>query len=154
MLRKSASSPVSWASQVALVVKNPPVNAGDTRDTGLGRCPGGGQGNPLQYSFLENPMDRGAWGTMVHGVTKSQTGLKRLSNAHCELWARFICFGLFLIMRKKKAEPRSEERKFLLQNDPNITERKDPLENSLLWRNQNTGSCLTLFLGPRSECLS
>ena len=113
MLRKSAPSPVSWASQVALVVKNPPVNAGDTRDTGstpgLGRCPGGEQGNPLQYSFLENSMDRGAWGTMVHGVTKSQMGLKRLSNAHCELWARFICFGLFFIMRKKKAEPRSEE---------------------------------------------
>ena len=47
------------------MVKNPPANAGDLRDggsiTGLGRSPGGGQGHPLQYSCLENPMDRGAW---------------------------------------------------------------------------------------------
>ena len=53
-----------WASQVVTVIKNPPANAGDVRDmgliTGLGRCPGGGHGNPLQYSCLENPMDRGA----------------------------------------------------------------------------------------------
>ena len=51
-------------SQVALAVKNPPANAGDTRDTGLipglGRPPGGGNGNPLQYSCLENSMERGA----------------------------------------------------------------------------------------------
>ena len=54
----------NWVSQVALVVKNPPANAGDTRDVGsvpgLGRSPGAWHGNPLQYSFLENPMDRGA----------------------------------------------------------------------------------------------
>ena len=54
-----------WAFQVALVVKNPPANAGDVRDMGsiprLGRSPGGGHGNPLQYSCLENPMDRGVW---------------------------------------------------------------------------------------------
>ena len=53
------------ASQVVLVVKNPPANAGDVRDVGLipgsGRPPGGGHGNPLQYSCQENPMDRGAW---------------------------------------------------------------------------------------------
>ena len=69
-----------WASQVALVVKNPPANAGDTRDKGsfpgLGRSPGEGNGDPLQYSCLGNPMDRGAWRAMVHGVTKSQTQLK------------------------------------------------------------------------------
>ena len=54
----------SWASQVALVVKNTPANAGDIRDMGLilesGRSPGEGHGNPLQYSSLENPMGRGA----------------------------------------------------------------------------------------------
>ena len=65
------------------MVKNPPANAGNTRDTGLipgwGRSPGGGHGNPLQYSCLENPMDRGAWLATVHGVTKSQTRLKQLS---------------------------------------------------------------------------
>ena len=68
---------------MALAVKNPPVNAGDITDkgsiTGLGRSPGEGNGNPLQYSCLENPMDRVAWRAMVHLVTKRQTQLKRLS---------------------------------------------------------------------------
>ena len=54
-----------WASQMVLVVKNSPANVGDIRDAGsipgLGRSPGGGNGNPLQYSCLENPMDREAW---------------------------------------------------------------------------------------------
>ena len=62
-------------SQVVLVVKNPPANAGDARDTGSipgsGRSPGGGHGNPLQYSSLENPMDRGAWWATVQRVTQS-----------------------------------------------------------------------------------
>ena len=61
------------------VVKNLPANAGDTRDVGSipgsGRSPGEGNGNPLQYSRLENSMDRGAWRATVHGVTKSQTRL-------------------------------------------------------------------------------
>ena len=68
---------------IGLVVKNPPTNAGDLRDTGsiprLRRHPVEGHGNPLQYSCLENPMDRGAWWATVHGVAKSQTRLKRLS---------------------------------------------------------------------------
>ena len=63
-----------WASQVAPVVKNLPANAGDVRDAGLipglGRSAGGGHGNPLQYSCLENPRDRGAWWAMVHRVTE------------------------------------------------------------------------------------
>ena len=58
-------------------VKNPPTNAGDVRDTGsipgLGRSPGGGCGNPLQYFCLENPMDRGDWWATVHGVAESDT---------------------------------------------------------------------------------
>ena len=62
------------------MVNNPPVNAGDLRDAGSvpgsGRSPAGGNGNPLQYSCLENPMDRGAWQAIVHEVTKSQAGLK------------------------------------------------------------------------------
>ena len=54
------------------VVKNPPTNAGDAGlIPGLGRSPGGGSGSPLQYSCLENPMDRGIWRAAVHGVTKS-----------------------------------------------------------------------------------
>ena len=63
--------------QVALVVKNPPTKAGDIRDAGSvpvsGRPPGGGHGNLLQYSCLENPMDRGAW-----WVPKSPKGRKEL----------------------------------------------------------------------------
>ena len=65
------------ASQVVVVVKNPPANAGDTKDMGLipglERSPGEGNGNPVQGSCLENPMDRGAWCATVHGVEKSQT---------------------------------------------------------------------------------
>ena len=64
---------------MALVVKNSPANA-DIRDVGSipgsGRSPGGEHGNPLQYSCLENPVDRGAWQATVHGVAKSQTRLK------------------------------------------------------------------------------
>ena len=67
-------------SQVVLGVKNLPVNAGDVRDTGSipgsGRSPRGGNGNPFQYSCLENPMDIGAWWAIVHRVTQSQTQLK------------------------------------------------------------------------------
>ena len=59
------------------MVKNPPANAGDLRDagsiSGLRRSPEEGNGNPLEYSYLENPMDRGAWWATVHRVTKSQT---------------------------------------------------------------------------------
>ena len=59
------------------MVKNPPANAGDSRDAGSipgwGRSPGEVNGNPLHYSCLENPMDRGAWQVAVHGVAKSQT---------------------------------------------------------------------------------
>ena len=65
----------AWASQVVLVVKKPPANAGDIRDTGsipgLGRSPGEGHGNLLHYSSLENPMDRGAWQPMVHRFAES-----------------------------------------------------------------------------------
>ena len=61
---------------VVLLVKNSPANAGDIREVGLihglGRSPGGGHGNPLRYSFLENPMDRGAWQATIHRVPNSQ----------------------------------------------------------------------------------
>ena len=62
-------------SQVVLVIKNLPDNAGDVRNAGsiprLGRSPGVGYGNPLQYSCLENPTDRGLWQATVHGIAKS-----------------------------------------------------------------------------------
>ena len=68
------------------VVKKLPANAGDTRDMdltpGLGRSPGGGHGNPLQYSSLENFTDRGAWGATVHTVTESQIQLSTHACTH------------------------------------------------------------------------
>ena len=68
------------------MVMNLSANTGDAGDTGSlpasGRSPGGGHGNSLQYSCLENPMDREAWQATVHRVTKSWTGQKRLSTAH------------------------------------------------------------------------
>ena len=66
-----------------LISTEPACNAGVSGDvssiSGLGRSPGGESGNPLQYSCLENPMDRGAWWATVHGDTKSQKRLKQLS---------------------------------------------------------------------------
>ena len=71
---------------MALVVKNPPANAGDPGDMGSipgsGRSPGQGHGKPLHYFCLENPMDSGAWQAIDHVVTKSQTQLKQLSTQH------------------------------------------------------------------------
>ena len=73
----------SWSFQVVLVVESPAARAGDLRDvsliSGSRRSPGGGQHNPLQYSCLENPMDRGAWRATVHGLAKSWTWLEQLS---------------------------------------------------------------------------
>ena len=69
------------------MVKNLPANAGDIRDMGSipgsGRSAGGGHSNPLQYSCLENPMDRGAWWVIVHRITQSWTQLKLLSMHIC-----------------------------------------------------------------------
>ena len=79
-------------SLVAQIVKNLPANAGD-----LGSIPGAGHGNPLQYSCLENPMDRGTWWATVHGVTKSQTPLKRLTHTHDPITIFLIVLGLFSV---------------------------------------------------------
>ena len=69
-----------------LVVKNSPANARDIKDVGsipgLGRCPGGGHGNPLHYSCLGNIMDRGAWLATIHGVAKSWTYWSNLACTH------------------------------------------------------------------------
>ena len=111
------SFPFSGASQVALVVKNPPANAGDIRDAGLipgsGRSPGEWHGfywivpvkskvslSSLQYSCLENPMDRGAWKSTVHGVAKSWTRLKWLSRYALPLQN---CFSIGLLMSSTRS---------------------------------------------------
>ena len=74
-LTRGATQQDYWASQMVRVVKNPLANAGDARYAGSipgsGRSPGEGSGSLLQYSCLENPMDRGAWWATVHGAAKS-----------------------------------------------------------------------------------
>ena len=81
------SGEILRASQVVLLVKNSYAEAGHIRDAdwipGLGRSPGGGRGNLLQYSFLENPMDRGALLALAHGVAQSRTRLKWLHMHMC-----------------------------------------------------------------------
>ena len=84
-----------WSAfQVALVIKNPPANAGDVGDPGSipgsGRSPGEGNGKPLQYSCLKNPMDRGVWRATVHGAAKSRT---QLSDCHTH-WSVATVFFL------------------------------------------------------------
>ena len=70
------------------VVKNPSANSGARSSIPeSGRFPGDGNGNPLQFSCLGNPMDRGAWQARVHGVTKSQTQLKGLAHIHVKCLA-------------------------------------------------------------------
>ena len=77
-----------------LVVKNLPAITGDIRDVGLiprsVRSPGGGHNNPLQYSYLENPMDRGAWQATAHRVSRSQTRLECLSREQGTNYFRYI----------------------------------------------------------------
>ena len=75
------------------VVKNPPASAGDARDPGSipgsGRSSGEGNGKPLQYSHLENPMDGGAWWATVHGIAKSQTQLSDRGWTEMYMWSTF-----------------------------------------------------------------
>ena len=70
------------------MVKNPPASAGNTgSNPGSGRSPGGGNGNPLQYSCLENPMDRGAWWATVHGIARvGHDIVEQLSSNNCILF--------------------------------------------------------------------
>ena len=81
-------------SLLAQMVKNPPASAGDVRDAGSiprsGRAHGGGQGNPLQYPCLENPVDGGAWWATVHGVPKSQTRPSDFTFTFQYSWASLV----------------------------------------------------------------
>ena len=91
----------SRASQVALVVKNLPANAGDIREVGLipglGRSPGGGHGNPIQYSCPENLMDRGAWQATVLWLSQNRTQLNQLiTHAHIGTGKK-ICPGRIIL---------------------------------------------------------
>ena len=96
------------------MVKNPPANVGDARDAGSipgwGRSPGGGNGKPLQYSCLENPMDRGAWRVTLHGVAKSQDTTELAPNLNSPRISLFLFnsprISLFLF-RKSSLQPTS-----------------------------------------------
>ena len=98
---------LGWASLVVLVAKNLPANAGDTKDVGLipgsGRSPGEGNGNPIQCSCLETPLDRGARRATVHRVAQSRTSLKQLSTQAC-MGGKWESFG-FLANAKTLALP-------------------------------------------------
>ena len=112
---------------MALVVQNLPASLGDIRDRGWipesGRSPGGGHGNPHQYSCLENPTDRGAWGAKVHRVAKSQTQLKWLSTLTPENDALpirpartvgFFCFVFFFFLNNRILQSPSHSPSFLV----------------------------------------
>ena len=93
----------SRASQVALVVKNPPANAGGLRDMSLipgsGRSSEGGHDNPLQYSCLDNPMDRGTCWATAHSVTTSQTWLKGLNTSAQEVeYSKYSPLGKYHLL--------------------------------------------------------
>ena len=83
------------------MIKNSSANAGDVKDThwvsGSGKSPGGGHGNPFQYSYLDNPVDRGAWWATVHGVAKSQMRLKQLSMHACIVIYLYFFLSLVFI---------------------------------------------------------
>ena len=84
-------------------LRGPPANAGDLGFIhGLGRSPGGGNDNLLQYSFLENPIDRGAWRATVYGVAKSQDMTYLLNNNNGVVWGpRFLWGSTFIWMVSK-----------------------------------------------------
>ena len=126
------------ASEVLLVVKNLPANAGDTSDvgsiSGLGRSPGVGNGDQLQYSCLENSMDRGTWWTTVHGVTKVWTQLSDTARHTAQLiYDVALVDNFFLIEERLKGTLHPSSPQGL--TDPTIWE----LENQMVLTGLSSG---------------
>ena len=111
MLHLQKAVILARASEVALLVKNPPATAGDARDLGsipgLGRSPGEERGNPLQCSCLENPTDRGAWRIIVYRVPRSRTWLSTHTCDHC------VTQDFFQLWDRKKAKQISSHKELL-----------------------------------------
>ena len=115
------------------MIKNPPANAGGTRDVGsvpaLGRSPGEGHGNPLQYSCLENPMDRGAWWVTIHGVEKSRAQMKQFSIVACVSSAKKMpTDSSRTLVEKKKLNLLSVQFSSVAQSCPTLC---DPMNRSM-----------------------
>ena len=98
IIKKKKDIPIKGASLVAQMVKNLAAMQESQVQSSWdpGRSPGGGHGNPLQYSCLGNPMDRGAWWPTVHRVAKSWTLLKRLSRAQYNIASKPECYTIML----------------------------------------------------------
>ena len=98
---RSSEVVVGFLVFLSFVVKNPPANEGNVNDTvsipGSGRSPAGGHGNPLHYTRLENPMDRGSWRATVHRVSESDTAKVTPSTAACPslVCPSCICMVIF-----------------------------------------------------------
>ena len=124
---------------MVLVVKNLLANAGDIRDIGLipglGRSPGEGHDNPVQYFCLKNPMDRGAWRVVVHRVTKSWTQLKWLSMHAHWVSTRYQLERASLMAQMVKNPPAVQETwvRSLGQEDP-LEKDVAPHSSILAWR--------------------
>ena len=102
-------------------VKNPSADAGNTRDLGsipgLRRSPGEGNGNPLQYSCLENPTDRGAWQAIVHGASKSQTWLSNWTHTHIYIYTYLSIYLFIFNLKSLLANPSSLVNHFVMLNE-------------------------------------
>ena len=102
-------------------VKNPSADAGNTRDLGsipgLRRSPGEGKGNPLQYSCLENPTDRGAWRAIVHGASKSQTWLSNWTHTHIYIYTYLSIYLFIFNLKSLLANPSSLVNHFVMLNE-------------------------------------
>ena len=111
-----------WGFPGGSVVKTLPGNAGDASSIrGPGRSPGKGNGNPLQYSCLENPMDRGAWWATVHGAAKEMDMTERV-NSNCSLLRRMILYWVgahAVCSRYSAASPSPSPR---LQKQPQVSQ--------------------------------
>ena len=131
------------------VVTNLPANAGDAGlIPGLGRSPGVGNSNPLQYSCLENPMDRGAWWATVHRVTKSQTWLKRLST-HAHFNRKAINDWIINLIICLLSFPNSLYFQCCMHHHP--SEDKVSSSSLVLWRKNQPASLATKKSGRLKE---